>query len=131
MEKELQRKYIEFQLLNQHIKKIDQQLAELGQQLTGLLILKEGLGDLKKTTSKDLFVSLGPGVFLEATLKDTERVLVNVGSNILVKKPAENTKEMISSQVDEMRELIQKIEQEMETEKTQLEALQKELKDSI
>lgn len=131
MEKELQRKYIEFQLLNQHIKKIDQQLAELGQQLTGLLILKDGLGDLKKTTSKDLFVSLGPGVFLEATLKDTERVLVNVGSNILVKKLAENTKEMISGQIDEMRELIQKIEQEMETEKTQLEALQKELKDSI
>ena len=86
-QKELQKMYLELQLLDEQMKQIQKQITMLDEQLVELNNTIQALDDFNKTSvGSNILVPLSPGVFANAELKDNKELLVNVGSNIVVKK---------------------------------------------
>jgi len=105
-EKKLQKLYMQFQVLDQNIKQIQQQAQTLNAQLVELVGATRSLDDIKNVKNgTEILVPISSGVYAKAEIKDTENMLVNVGANINVKKSVDDTKKIIETQVEEMKKL--------------------------
>jgi prefoldin alpha subunit len=105
----------EIKNVNAHVENIDEQLSELQ---SNKLILSKFI-ELK--SGDELRVPLVSGVYFKAELKDTKKVMVNVGANVTVEKSPLEVIEILESQVNEltdyrgnlviqMKQLIERIE---------------------
>ena len=102
-QEQLQQKYMEFQFVEQQVKKLQQQLQTFEQQLSELATVKEALDELKKVKSgTEILLPLSTGIFLKAHLQSVDSLLVNVGSNTAVEKPLSQTKVLLLSQETEL-----------------------------
>lgn len=100
-QKELQKMYLELQLLDEQMKQIQKQIVVLDEQLVELNNTLQALDDFNKTAvGTKILVSLSPGIFTSAELKDNKELLVNVGSNVVVKKTVAETKELLKKRLD-------------------------------
>lgn len=105
-EEQLQKLYLEFQMLDQHIKQLEKQNTALNSQLTELIITNQSLEDMKKVKKDtEILVPLSSGIYMKAELKDSNNFIVNVGSNLTVVKDLTSTKKLIETQVDEIKRL--------------------------
>lgn len=106
MEKEQQQKYIELQLIDQQIRNIQKQLQIVDQQIIELVMTRQSLEELKdvKVNSSTL-APIASGIFIKADIKDKNELIVNVGSNVAVKKKREEVKEMIIKQLDDVKKI--------------------------
>lgn len=127
-QKELNEKYWEFQILEQKLKQVNQQLLNLDNQLLEFQRIGENLDDIKKTKKNtEILVNLGGGVFSKAELKDRNNVLMNVGANIIVEKGIPSSKEIINSQIDQIKDVAKQLEQEFQILAIDSQILQKDL----
>ncbi len=69
-----------------------------------LLLIKSSLDEIKE--NKEIFVSLGAGIFLKAKILNTNKLLVNVGNNVFVEKTPEEIKKLIDEQIEEIDKLL-------------------------
>ncbi|MAH33559.1 prefoldin subunit alpha [archaeon] len=105
-EEQLQKLYLEFQMLDQHIKQLEKQNTVLNSQMTELIITNQGLEDMKKVKKDtEILVPLSSGIYAKAELKDSNNFIVNVGSNLTIVKDLTSTKKLIETQVDELKKL--------------------------
>ena len=107
-------KLIAQQLMGQQLQQIDQQLATLDMQSEELNQLIESLEELKKHDKKSIYTPMGAGVFIESELKKPEDLLLNVGSNVIVKKDTESAIKIIKNQVEELSKIKSQMKQEYE-----------------
>ncbi|MBL7100895.1 MAG: prefoldin subunit alpha [Nanoarchaeota archaeon] len=125
---ELNQKYMEFQMLDQNLKQVNQQLLNLDNQLLELQGIEENLGELKKTKKNtEILVALGGGVFSKAELKENNTILMNVGANIIVEKDIPASKEVIGHQIDQIKDFMKQLEQEFQMLAANSQALQMDL----
>ena len=76
---------------------LDEQLVELNNTL-------QALDDFNKTAvGTKILVSLSPGIFTTAELKDNKKLLVNVGSNVVVKKNVAETRDLLKKRFDSIK----------------------------
>src|SRR3989344_6220769 len=114
-EKKAQEMYMEFQMLDQHIKQLQKQLQAITQQLMEFESTSMSLEDLQKVPAgKEIFVPLSSGIFAKAEIKDTSELLVNVGANVVVQKDIASAKKLIANQVEEIRKLQKRMMEELE-----------------
>ena len=114
-EKKLQQMYMEFQMLEQHMKQMQKQLEMITQQLVDLTITNNSLDEFKKIKAgNEIFVPLSSGIFAKASLKENSELLVNVGANVAVKKDVESAKKLIQSQIEEVKKVQKQMLEELE-----------------
>ena len=114
-EKKAQEMYMEFQMIDQHIKQMQKQLEMVTHQLIELNATSNSLDEFRKIDSgKEVFVPLSSGIFAKAGIKDTSEVLVNIGANVAVKKDIESTKKLIQGQMEEIRKIQKQMIDELE-----------------
>jgi len=114
-QKELQKMYLELQFLDEQMKQIQKQITMLDEQLVELNNTIQALDDFNKTAiGANILVPLSPGVFANAELKDNKELLVNVGSNIVVKKNVDETKELLKKRLDNIKQYRDLILAEMQ-----------------
>lgn len=102
----VQELYAELQELNQNVKHFQSQLDAVTQQLLELAATSSSLEELNKIkVGKEIFVPLSSGIFVKAGIKDTSELLVNVGSNVIVKKDVISTKKLIQKQMEELKKI--------------------------
>ena len=100
-QKELQKMYLELQLLDEQMKQVQKQAVALDEQLVELNNTLQALDDFNKTDiGTNILVSLSPGIFTNAELKNNKELYVNVGNNIIVKKNVAETKELLKKRLD-------------------------------
>ena len=100
-QKELQKMYLELQLLDEQMKQVQKQVVALDEQLVELNNTLQALDDFNKTDiGTNILVSLSPGIFTNAELKNNKELFVNVGNNIIVKKNVAETKELLKKRLD-------------------------------
>jgi len=127
-QKELNEKYLEMQILDQQLKQVNQQLLNLDNQTLELQRIEENLGDLKETKNgTELLVALGGGIFSRAELKDNKTVLMNVGANVVIEKDIPSSKEVISRQIDQIKDVATQMEQEFQMLAMKSQILQQDL----
>ena len=114
MKEEIQKKYLELQILNKQIKNVQEQFISLQQQLNELNNLEESLTELKDVkNNKEIFSVLGSGVFVKSKLIDNENVLVNVGDGVLVKKKLNEALDLVKLQANNISGSIVIIKEEL------------------
>jgi prefoldin alpha subunit len=131
-QKELNEKYFELQILEQQLKQVNQQLLGMDNQLLELQRIKENLDDIANTKKDtEMLVALGGGVFSKAELKDSSKVLMNVGSNIVVEKDIASSKLVVDHQMGQITEVIKQLEQEFQILAMNSQVLQQDLQKMI
>ncbi len=99
-----QQKYMELQMFDSQLKQIQQQVQSLESQAVEVEIVLNSLDELKKVSSgSEMLVPVANGIFAKAKLIDAENLIVNVGSNTAVTKKVDSTKDMMTSQILEIR----------------------------
>jgi prefoldin alpha subunit len=106
-------KMLEYQLLSQQFGQLQQQLQMLSQQFEELETLSTDLTSLKGQKDAKTFSSLGGGIFVETEIKESDSVLLSVGSNILVKKDKEEAIKIINKQKEELNKIKAHLENEI------------------
>ncbi|PIN87070.1 prefoldin subunit alpha [Candidatus Woesearchaeota archaeon CG10_big_fil_rev_8_21_14_0_10_44_13] len=101
---QLQKRYMEFQILNHQIKEMQKQIQTIDAQVEELENTSSSIEGFSKTSEKaDMFVTLSPGVFAKAELKDNKTLLINVGASTAVQKKAADVKKMVDNQISELK----------------------------
>ena len=99
-EKELRTKYIEFQMMDQQMRQIQQQVQKLDTQLIEVMNLTESLEDFKKSKAGDeLLAPFANGMFVRTNLQEENKLLLNVGAGIVDEKDIEGAKKLIETQL--------------------------------
>src|SRR3989338_1173287 len=114
-EKQAQEMYMEYQVLDQRIKQLQKQLELIMQQIMEANSTSRSLEEFKGLKEgTEILVPLTSGIFAKASLKDPSELLVNVGAGTVVAKDISSAKKLISSQVEEMQKVQQKMSDDLE-----------------
>lgn len=128
----LQQKYIEFQFVEQQVKKLQQQLQTFEQQLVDLESVKEALGELKEVKAgTEILLPLSSGIFVKAHIQSVDSLLVNVGANTAVEKPLSATKELLLLQGKELQKYREQVMINLQLLNVHMNKLQEELQELV
>ncbi len=120
--KDIQKQYLEFQILNQQLQQLQQQAGMIENQIIELRKLSDNLDSIKQLKgNNELLVPMGAGIFMKAQLKDNSTLLINVGSDVIVKKTFLESKEMLESQLKELEDILENANGQVSELATQLE----------
>ena len=127
-EKKLQKLYMQFQILEQHIKQMQQQAATLNAQLLDLISTTHSLDDLKNVKpGTEILVPISSGVYIKGELKDNKNLIVNVGANTTVRKSLDDTKKIVEMQAEEMKGLQKQALEELQRLTNQAAIIEREM----
>ena len=106
--------------MNMHLEKIDEQIAELNSNK----IVVNKFSDLK--IGDELRVPMTSGVYIKAKLKDTKKLLVNVGSGVTVEKTPDQVVKILDSQLTELVKYREQVVKNMKSLIDRIEDIQKQ-----
>ncbi len=109
MSNRLQECYVELQILEQQAIQVQQYLETLEQQRLELDRLLISLDELKNIKDFRMFSPFGAGIYLDSEIKNNKEILINVGSNIIVKKSVDDAKELVNGQVGKINDAINEV----------------------
>ncbi len=126
--KEIEKKYMEYQLFDKKIKEMQEQISLMDQQLIEVMASLQSLDEYAKTEDKsEILVPLQNGIFAKAQLKKEDKLLVNVGSSLIVDKTIDGAKALIEKQKGQIEEARETFAQNIQILGQRLAALEKEL----
>ena len=109
-QKDLQKKYLTLQLLSSQIKQVEEQINFVEGQIAELTVARDAINSLGNVNGKaKSFAPVSRGIFVEAEVSSPKELLVNVGANIFVKKGIEETKKLISSQLEQLDKITSEL----------------------
>lgn len=105
-EQEFQAKYAQYQMVGERVKTLQKQISMLEEQSQELGATRHFVMELKdQKVPANSLVPIANGIFVRATLLQNDRVLINVGSNVVVEKTIEEAVKMMEKQASEIKEL--------------------------
>ena len=87
----------QLQHLQQYLQAVEEQLQE-----TEAAIIS--IDELSKMNNANAYVPMTSGIYVKATLSDTQSFLLNVGNNLITAHSATEAKQMLGEQLDELRQ---------------------------
>jgi prefoldin alpha subunit len=109
-EQEATKKYLEMQMLGQKMQQVQEQLQQLEQQVESVNDTSQSLDELSTVAQgTEILVPVANGIFIKAIVKDTQELLVNVGSHVNVSKSIPDVKRLMTQQSDEIRKLQEQL----------------------
>ncbi len=118
-EKNIQEKYMQFQMVQQHLEQITEYVEQLQLQQREIGVSIEALKELEKAPPKaEVLAPITNGIFFKAELKDNKNLLVNVGADVTVEKNIPEVIGLLEEQQQKMSEKIAEAErvfQELQT----------------
>lgn len=89
--------------LERNIQETKEQIDNIEREIFSLEVFNDGLELIDKEKENTIFASLGKGVYVRSNLSE-KKLLVNVGSGILVKKTPQETKKVVENQIKKLNE---------------------------
>jgi len=103
---------LKFQIFEQQIMQIQQQLQAVEQAIFELSLLKNDLDELKGKINEEILAPIGRGVFITTKLL-SEELLVNVGNGNFIKKSIPETKKIFEEQIEKLGKAKDGLEDEL------------------
>jgi prefoldin alpha subunit len=110
VEQELARK---FQVFEQQIRMLQEQLQAVEQTTMDLRTLDLGLDDLKGSKDKEILAQVGRGIFVKAKVISDD-LIVDIGGKNFVSKDIDNTKNVLQEQVQKLGTIQEDLEKELD-----------------
>ncbi len=125
-EDKIQEKAIQFQILQNNLRGLQQREQMLIDGLEELSRAKIALEDIKNFKG-DAYIPLGGNNFVKGKVEDTENILLAVGGGIAVKKKREEALKMLEENADKYRKEANKVINEIKKINDQLMQIQSEV----
>ena len=114
IEKELEAKYAELQMIGQQMKQLQKQIVMLNTQILELAQLQLNLTELKDIKpGTSIKITIGNGIYTNAELKNSQELLVNIGAGVVVKKDVDSAKKLIEEQEKEIKQVHEQMMAEL------------------
>jgi len=102
---------MEYQMLSDQIKQMEEHLMQLERHTVELEQLMESFNYLDTVKeNKEVLIPLGAGVFFKGIKSSDQKIIMSVGAGVCVDKSLLETKEVLNTQLAEVREIISQIE---------------------
>jgi len=130
LSEDTQKKLLEYQLLDQNIKKLKEQLEVADSQLVDAMATLQSLDEVAGLQGgQEGLVPFNNGIFARATLQKPEKLLLNVGAGVVVDRSIAETRALIEKQKDELQEFRVALAQNIDKLVSRAAQLEKELAD--
>ncbi|MBI2579095.1 MAG: prefoldin subunit alpha [Candidatus Aenigmarchaeota archaeon] len=127
-EKEIQKKYIQAQLLKQQINAMIEQKSAIDEKLGEMAVSLDAISKLEEIRKgEEIWSSVGGGVFVRSDIKDTESILVSVGAGVVAKKSRQRASEILKERMVELKKADLQIMEEVTSYAHQIEELEGEM----
>jgi len=103
---ELQMQQTRGEAIRQQMGQMQQTVIEIGSAIEAITNLKKAKGDT--------LVPIGAGVFVSCPKPDPDRVLINIGANLMVNKKPEDAVKMLEDRQKKVREAMQEAQNELQ-----------------
>lgn len=90
--------------LRQESEEVEKQLQFVSEQIRELENFVENLDVLMKSEEKGMLANIGRGVHVAVERKDEEKLFVEVGAGVVVKKTPKETKKVVQGQIKKFQE---------------------------
>lgn len=112
-EQEQQELLYKFSMFERQIGELQQQIEAVERGVVDLTSLNFGLDELVGGIGREIFASVGKGIFVKAKLI-SEELNVDVGNGNFVKKSIPETKELIEEQIKKLEQVKEELEHNLE-----------------
>jgi len=110
----LQEKYILYQLLQQNLESLRENLEIVERQLIELKNTQQVLKDLNKgDKTNDVLIPLGSGCYGKGRVTDLKGFLVNLGANVMVDRKAGSINSFLDKREDELEKVGKEVQERM------------------
>ncbi len=114
-EKELQTKYIQYQLLRQQLTAFSEEKALIDEKINELNATIDALHKLEDAKKGgEIWSPLGSGSFVRSDIKDVEKVMIAIGAGAVVRETRERAIEIFQGRLEELNKLQSDILRELE-----------------
>ena len=115
MKEQIKQKYMHMKMLEQQIEKMQEQMQTFDTQLQEISSMKSAVEEIKTVKSgAEILVPLATGIFVKASIKQPDHVLVNVGAQTAVPRQADEALTMLNDQLVEIEKLKHNFSQQLE-----------------
>ena len=101
-----------YSMFERQIKEIQQQLEAVERGIIDLDTLRFGLDELVGGKGKEIFASVGKGIFVKAEIT-SEELNVDIGNGNFVKKTIPEAKELIEEQIKKLGQVKEELEKNL------------------
>jgi prefoldin alpha subunit len=113
-QKDLQEKYLLYQILSQNVEQMKQQLQLVEQQRLDIQITQDSLRDVGKLKKEnEIMIPLGSGCYAEGNLSNSRGFHVNIGSGVILKKDAKELLDFLDAKEKEIGKASKEIQEEI------------------
>lgn len=109
-------------MFEQQIQQLQQQLQAVEQGIVELNSLYSGLDELVGKEGKEIFASIGKGIFAKAKLI-SEDLIVDIGSKNFVKKTIPETQKLVKDQIEKLEEVKRELNENRDSTSDELREL--------
>jgi prefoldin alpha subunit len=128
-EKEFEQAYLEFQIIQQQMLQIQEQIKMFENQEKELIIALNAINQLQKIEGKSkVLMPVVNGIFIEGEIKKPENFIVNIGGNVAVKKNRKEAEEIINQNIQEIQNYKEKLVFEFNKLNSKLESIAERIK---
>ena len=101
-------------MLQRQSEETEQQLKFVEEQIAELEKFKEGLKNLRESKEKEILANLGKGVYVKSEIKDREKLFVEVGAGVIVKKTPGEAMRVVEEQTARFENARVQISEQLE-----------------
>jgi len=105
--------FFKINMLDQYMKNIQQQIEAVENEIVELNSLKKGLEELKNSSGKEIFSSIGKNIFVKTKII-SEELLVRIGGDTLIKKSIPETAKIMEVQIKKLENIKEELLNEIE-----------------
>ena len=109
-------------MFEQQIQQLQQQLQAVEKGIIDLSSLNLGLDEVVGKEGKEIFASIGKGIFAKAKLI-SEDLIVDIGSKNFVKKTIPETQKLVKNQIENLEEVKKELNNNLEATSNELRGL--------
>lgn len=123
---ELERKLIQFQLLQTNLQMLHERENIIIQRLDELEQTNQTIDELKKG---EALISLGSGNFVSGKILESGKVLVGVGGGVAIRKDKKEAKRILSGRVAELQDMLKELSVQEQSLIAEMQKLQPEIQE--
>ncbi len=113
-EKDIQKRIFEIRILEEQIKQLENQVAALDKEICDIQDTQTDLDEIGKIRQKEILVPLGRNIFINSKVDSGEKVLVDIGAKIIVKKDINGAKKLLEKQKERFAEARIRVNEEVD-----------------
>lgn len=131
-EQEIQRKYLQLQMLKQQLSALLEEKNIVDEKISEILTTTNALNELGKVKqNEEIWSPLGSGAFVRSDIKDRGKVLIGIGSDVVIKESRTKAIEILQERLKEIIEIDKELSAEIEKFNSQITKLEPEIQEMI